>query len=147
MKTPWRKDGVNVEEEELQDPEVYVAIAFSSDEKPEDVVERISCEWGRLNGKKMWLKAIKSFKTETPIAIYHMLNSAHNSTIITELTNILREAKDRESEADPFYIWEDSEIPEMALRLNVPKIPGQDTSVFQGWPRRMQWYRKVLHVE
>ena len=136
-----------MEEEELQDPEVYFAIAFSSDEKPEDVVERISCEWGRLNGKKMWLKAIKSFKTETPIAIYHMLNSAHNSTIITELTNILREAKDREIEADPFYIWEDSEIPEMALRLNVPKIPGQDTSVFQGWPRRMQWYRKVLHVE
>ena len=147
MKTPWRKDGDTRDEEELQDPEVYFAIAFSSDEKPEDVVDRISCEWGRLNGKKMWLKAINSFKTETPVAIYHMLNSAHHFTIIAELKGILEEAKDRETEVDMFYAWADHEIPELGLRLNVPKIPGQDTSVFQGWPRRMQWNRKVIHVE
>ena len=135
MKTPWKKDGDTREDEELQDPEVYFAIAFSTDEKPEDVVERISCEWGRLNGKKMWLKSINSFKTETPVVLFHMLNTAHGPTIIAELKRILEDARDRESELDPDYEWKDHEIPQIGLRLNVPKIPGQDTSVFQGWPR------------
>ena len=45
------------------------------------------------------------------------------------------------------YQWEGHDIPELGMRLNVPKIPGQDTSAFKGWPRRLQWYRKVLHVE
>ena len=67
MRKPWRKDGKDADrDEELQDPEVNFSIVFSSDETPEDVVDRISCEWGRLNGKKMWLKAINSFKRETP---------------------------------------------------------------------------------
>ena len=50
MKRPWRNDGDN-REEELQDPDVYFAIVFSPDEEPEEIVERISCEWGRMNGK------------------------------------------------------------------------------------------------
>ena len=44
MKRPRRNDGDN-REEELQDPDVYFAIAFSPAEEPEEVVERISCEW------------------------------------------------------------------------------------------------------
>ena len=147
MKTPWKKDGDNREEVELQDPEVYFAVAFSSDVKPEDVVERISCEWGRLNGKKMWLKAIKSFQTETPIALYHLLNTGHQDTILLELKGILEDARDREVEADMFYQWAGHDIPDLGMRLNVPKIPGQDTTAFKGWPRRLQWFRKVLHVE
>jgi len=35
----------------------------------------------------------------------------------------------------------------MSLRLNVPKISGQDTSVFWNWPKRMQSWRKCLHIE
>ena len=147
MKTPWKKDGDNREEVELQDPEVYFAVAFSSDVKPEDVVERISCEWGRLNGKKMWLKAIKSFQTETPIALYHLLNTGHQDTILSELKGILEDARDREVEADMFYQWAGHDIPDLGMRLNVPKIPGQDTTAFKGWPRKLQWFRKVLHVE
>ena len=147
MKTPWKRDGDNREEVELQDPEVYFAVAFSSDVKPSDIVERISCEWGRINGKKMWLKAIKSFQTETPIALYHLLNSGHQATILTELKGILEEARDREAELDMCYVWEGHDIPELGMRLNVPKIPGQDTTVFKNWPHRSQWYRKVLHVE
>ena len=95
----------------------------------------------------MWLKAIKLFKTETPVTIYHMLNSAHHTTIISELTKILQSAKDREMELDPYYEWADVDIPQFSLRLNVPKIPGQDTLVFQGCPQKVQWYRKAIHVE
>ena len=78
-------------------------------------MEQISCEWGRLNGKKMWLKAIKSFQTETPVAIYHLLNSGHQATILAELKGILEEAHDRESDLDMVYKWEGHDIPELGM--------------------------------
>ena len=115
MKQLWKKDGEVREDDELQDPEVYFAIAFSSNEEPEEVVDRISCEWGRLNGKKMWLKAIPSFKTETPVAIYHLLNSGHQRTLITELKQILEQARDAEAQVEFGYEWEGKDIPAFGL--------------------------------
>ena len=84
----------------MQDPEVYFVIAFSSHEAPEDGVDGISCEWGRMNGKKLWLKSTASFQTETPIAIYHMLNSGHQKMIAAELTIILESAQVLEAEVE-----------------------------------------------
>ena len=103
MKQPWKKDGEVREDEKLQDPEEYFSVAFSSEEEPEEVVDRISCQQGRLNGKKMWLKAIVLFKTEIPMAICHLLNSGHQRTIIMELTQILTQARDAEEEVEFSY--------------------------------------------
>ena len=100
-----------------------------------------------MNGKKLWLKAIISFQIETPITIYHMLNSGHQKKITAELTKILESACDSEEELEYTYQHGGATIPEFTFRLNVPKIPGQDTSVFQSWPRKLQCYQKVIHLE
>ena len=71
------------------------------------------------------------------MAIYHLLNSAHQPTIISELKGILEQVKDSESDDDEFYRWGGHDIPELGIRLNVPKIPGQDTSAFKNWPHKM----------
>ena len=139
MKRPWKKYGDTREDDELQDPEVYFAIAFSSDEAPDDVVNMICCEWGHMNGKKLWLKSITSFQTETHIAIYHMLNLGHQKMIAVELTKILESAHELEAEVELDYVHEGVPIPEFTFRLNVPKIPNQDTSVFQNWPKILRW--------
>ena len=132
-KRPWRKDGHNREEEELQDLEVYFATTFSSDKELEEVVERISCEWGQMNGWKLWLKTISSFRSMTSITIYHMLSSGHQKTIATEFTRILKAACDLEEEVEDAYQYGGVKIPEFTFCLNVPKIPSQDSSVFQSW--------------
>ena len=38
-------------------------------------------------------------------------------------------------------------IPEMGIRLSVPKIHGQDITVFSSWPSFMQHRQKCLHQE
>ena len=35
----------------------------------------------------------------------------------------------------------------MGIRLSVPKIHGQDTTVFSGWPSFIQHRQKCLHLE
>ena len=39
------------------------------------------------------------------------------------------------------------DIPEMGIHLSVPKINGQDTTVFSSWPSFMQHRQKCLHLE
>jgi hypothetical protein len=79
--------------------------------------------------------------------IYHILNTNHHGTIIAELTAILKEARDYEARTEMFYGDALRDIPRMGLRLNVPKIPGQDTTQFSKWPHRLQFRRKCLHIE
>ena len=147
MKQPYRNGGYSDDPADLRDPVVYLALAFSSDVEPEDILQRVRHEWTRMNGQKIYIKSIPSFQTETPVAIYRMFNMAHHSTIVAELTLILYQARDAEAAADSDFAFHSTPVPHMGVRLNVPKIPGQDTSVFNDWPRKLKDGRRVIHIE
>ena len=38
-------------------------------------------------------------------------------------------------------------VPQLGFWQNVPKLPGQDTNMFQKWHQRLQQARKVLNIE
>ena len=48
-----------------------------------------------IEGKKLWPKNISSFKTMTPLVMYHMLNWGHNATILSEIRPISSRHKTR----------------------------------------------------
>ena len=85
-------------------------------------------------GNKLWPNNISSFKIMTPVVMYHMLNSGHHATILSEIRLILIEAQDKTGAEEWGYKDTGRNIPEMGTRLSVPKIHGQDTNVFSGWP-------------
>ena len=95
----------------------------------------------------MWRKAILSFKTVTPAVTYQNLNTNHHETLIKELTEMMEIARDNEVYNDMCYEYEHRDIPQISLHLNVAKIIGHDTSVFQNWPQRKQFKRKCLQIE
>ena len=138
--------------DEFEDPMLFFTFCFSSDKDPEDVLDRLSAEWGRMGGKKLEVKGLKSFATETTHVIYCLHNQGHEKTIIDELTSILTTVRDV-TEAEGMLNLEDDgfdgsrPVPAMALRRNVPKIPGQDTSVFQNYPNHLKQARKCFHIE
>ena len=112
-------------------------------------MEGIGAEWSRCNGKKMYRKNLGCFKTCTPVIFFHVLNTASKSTMIAETRDILHLAKeiaDVDGMSDA-YVYLNREIPEISIRVSVPKIPGQDTTIYQGWNNRKQWYRKCMHLE
>ena len=76
MKKSWRGDNNNgVDDEELQDPEVYFVFAVSTDElETLELVNRVDASRGMIRGNTIWPKKILSFKTVTPVVMYHMLN-------------------------------------------------------------------------
>ena len=149
MKKPWgyNKDTTPVNEEGLADPEVYLAFSFSCDKDPRKLLDAVSAEWGKLGGNKMFLKNVAAYTTVTPIVIFHMINSASPKTILAELNMILEKIHDIADNDDFGYEYRGRELPFMAIRVSMPKIDGQDTSVFKGLKRSEQDQRKCIHVE
>ena len=66
--------------------------------------------------------------------MYHMLNLGHHATILSEMRPMFIEARDKADEEEWGYKDTVPNIPEMEIRLSVPRIHGQDTKVFSGWP-------------
>ena len=150
MKKRWKRNTNQgeVDEEELVNPEVYFSFAMSCDVEPADLLEGINIEWGRMKGKKLFLKELASFTSETPFAFYKMYNTGHWETIIAELNVILEKAREAASEAgDLEDEYVSRIIPPMTFRNNAPKLPGQDTSQLKKLPFKVQGNRKVLHLE
>ena len=101
-----------------------------------------------MKGRRLHIKDLQSFCSETPFALYKIYNQGHWPSIIRELTTILEKARDaamKDGNLEEEY--ETRPIPPMTFRKNVPKLPGQDTQQFNNWPWKIQDNRKVLNLE
>ena len=59
---PWgRKKWRGVDEDGLEDPEVYFAFAFSCDVDPDDLIERVIHEWRRQGRNRLELSELECF--------------------------------------------------------------------------------------
>ena len=85
-----------------------------------------------IGGKKLWPNNILPFKTVTTVVMYHMLNSGHHATILSEIRPIIIEAQDKADEEGWVYKDTGRDITEMGIHLSMPKIHRQDTTVFSG---------------
>ena len=70
-----------VDENESVNPTVYFIFAVLCEKDSKDLVEMMSFEWSRMNGKKLMIKDLTSFSTETPIAVYHLYNNGHMESL------------------------------------------------------------------
>lgn len=147
----WTKYKVNPDgPDEFKPPTVYFSVAVSIDVDVPDFVDLLSIEWGRMGGIRLEQKALQSFSTISPLAIYLIWNRMHQATLIGEYTKILEEAKEigeanEMLEDELFLTW--ASTPSFSLRLNVPRLPGQDTSVFNNYSTQLSHGRKVFHIE
>ena len=146
VKQPWGKNKDT--NHTPRDPVVFFSVALSMDQEPKSVMGQVGVEWGRMKGRILRVKELQSFLSETPFMFFFLHNNgdAHNNA--REFRSILQQAKDlliEENSLDEIYI--NRTIPQIALRRNVPKLPGQDTSAFNKWPQQLQQSRRVMHAE
>ena len=71
---------------------MYFAFAVLTDKLDTlEMVNQFSLSWGVIGGNKLWPKKISPFKAVTPVVMYHILNSGHHATILSEIRPILIE--------------------------------------------------------
>ena len=132
----------------LKRPEVYFSFAIYCDNEPEDLLNRISFEWGEMKGRRLQIKELLYFASETPFELYKVYTKGHWKSTMRELTMILEKARNAESRYDNLEEkYESQPIPPMTFRNNVSELPGQYTSQFNNWSWKSQANCKVLHLE
>ena len=132
----------------MEHPVVKFSLCFSTDEDPDEIMSAVGVEWSKTGGTMMFKKQLATFREVTPVVIFRLLNSCTRETIIAEFTAILKDALERMNMEDMEEDGEfrDAVIPPFSLTVKVPKIQGEDTSVFQGWKGRDNWHRKCIHI-
>ena len=132
---PWGKNAKKADgtDADPQDPEVYFTFCFSSDKDPEAILQRVRPEWRRQGGNRLELKELGCFNSETALVLYFMHNEGNVQAILSELVKILVVARNLEKADNKDFQYGDKEVPMMTTRLQNPKVPGQDTSVYEDW--------------
>ena len=120
---------------------VYFTFAISSDLDPEEIMARVSVDWSMLGGTRLTVKSLGFFDTSTPIAIYFLWNEGHAPTLLEEFKTILNSVSHLESGGASLP------LPQMSLRKQVPRTPGQVTETFNHLSLQAQMARKAWHVE
>ena len=145
----WGKNATKADgtEADPQDPEVYFTFCFSCDKDPETILQRVRPEWRRQGGNRLELKELGCFNTETALVLYFMHNECNEQAIVSELSKILELAKKEEREQDKEFLFANKDIPLMTTRILMPKVPGQDTSMYDDWHWRDANKRKAIHIE
>jgi hypothetical protein len=129
------QDSDDEEEEILVNPQVYFDFAFSTDVVPLDLIQSIDCKWGKLGGQRFYLKEFNTFDTDTAVMAIKVLNNAEPSTIKSEFLQMFQEAKDAINAEELClgnspWVYHNRPLPQLGVRVQMPKINGQDTSVF-----------------
>jgi hypothetical protein len=139
--SPWIFDKPKSGQGNAKMPTVNFSFTVSSDIPPEEIMARVNVDWNILRGTTLAVKNLGVFDTVTPMVIYFLWNDGHGPMILKELQQIL-------SMVAPILLGgEQAELPPMALRKEVPQIPGQVTTDFQNLLFRAQMARRAWHME
>ena len=140
------------DEDGLEDPEVYFTYSVSCDAEPEELAERVRQDWRRRGGNKLEVSELRCLETGPAIVLFNMSNEGNINTIRAEAHRLMKQATKHKKGTEMALGVSDADaggegtVPAISLQIQVPKIPGQDTSQFQEWHWKDANKRKAIHV-
>jgi hypothetical protein len=118
---------------------------------PHELFECVGVEWGRVGGQKVYLKAFSSFNTDVVVMALQGWNCISGETLLDEFRRMFKETKELINDQMDLECrtYEDypRPIPMFNIRLMNPKLKGEDTTQYQGWPTSKVFKRKAIHIE
>ena len=135
----------------FKNPVVYFTIAIATDIPPHSLINGIRTEWEANGGGKLSVKELQSQESKVVMALYFVYTGTPYHIILKTLKMILSEAtsiKEHERMALEGEFESDTPaIPDISIRLQIPRLKGVDTSSYDKLPYHVRENRKVLHIE
>jgi hypothetical protein len=127
---------------------------IATDVDPDELLARLTHKWQQRSGILLRIKELQTFKSETILSLFNICTVVPKKFILDKFCTILVQAQSFVQELDfTKFNWNvedlpaDSTLPAMVIRLQNPKLPGQDTSNYSKLSWRVQANRKVYHIE
>ena len=150
VRKQWKKHPEGPDE--FKDPKVEFTVVIGTDMNPKDFVHKLGLEFGRNGGQSMKIKPLKAYSTETFLVLHRFHTGIPWDVIIFEAKEILTKAREMgmavEAEDNMGKVvgtW--PAAPDVAVMINVPKVPGQNTSQFEGLSSQVSYARKAIHLD
>jgi hypothetical protein len=106
--------------------DVYGRFRLKSQIPTEDIINRVSFEFSRAGGKNLFKKQHQAMETETPLMLLFVSNGTDHNSIISDTRQMLDLAYDDiETNGMMPEEFDNKEIPEFSLRVNVPRLPSE----------------------
>lgn len=146
----WKKNPEGPDE--FKDPKVEFTVVIGTDMDPKDFVHKLGLEFGRNGGQSMKIKPLKAYSTETFLVLHRFHTGIPWDVIIFETKEILTKAREigmaveaEDNMGKVVGTW--PAAPDVAVMINVPRVPGQDTSKFEGLSSQVSYARKAFHLD
>ncbi len=100
---------------------IYTRFRLKSRVPVEDMVTRISFEFSRMGGSKLYKKQNQAMETKTPMMLLSVSNGSNPKSVMHDITQMLDIAFDSvDQEGMMPEEFENREIPKFTLKLNAP---------------------------
>lgn len=129
----------------------------SSDVAPQEIIDRTTHEWSRMNGARLQVKELQFVDSETVVTFYKVSKLTPKEVILAEMKKILLKAQERAREDELDFdsydfsldlgIEPTASLPEMTLKIQTAKLKGEEVSTFHKLNNRAQYARKSWHLE
>lgn len=128
--------------------EPWLVFRLASEMETKALLQAVSVEFERMNGRTIRVKACQSFTSHTPIMFPFMFNKAHLPSLISQLRELLMETRQQMAtmqllEPDD----QDRPIPEFTLRSNNPRLPYQASMKDKKFDAYTSQNKRMIHLE
>ena len=128
---------------------VFARFRLKSQENADEIITRVSFEFNRLGGSRLGKKTMQAMETETPMMLLFVCNGTDQSSIISDMRQMLDIAyQDIDEERMMPEQYENKDLPKFALRLNVPRLPQKKSmKENKAYDHLREHGKKAFHLE
>ena len=89
---PWgnKKRHYDLDEDGLEDQEVYFTFCVSCDDEPEKIVERVQHEWRMKGGNKPEVSELRCLETAPAMVLFTISNEGNRHAIRAEAVRLMK---------------------------------------------------------
>ncbi len=128
--------------------DVYARFCLKSTVPVEDMVTRVSFEFSRMGGSKIYEKPNQAMETETPMMLLFVNNGLDHTSIMNDITQMLETAFDNiDQEGMMPDEFEHKEILAFTLKLNAPRLPLQTKEAHKAYDQFKEQGKEAFHCE
>ncbi len=128
--------------------EPWLVFRLASQTDTTYLLQSVSVEYERVNGRTIRVKSCQSFNSYTPLMFPFLYNKEHLSSLIAQLKDLMLEAK---AQMTQLHLLEEEEqerqIPEFNLQVNNPRLPYQSTASHKKFDSFMSQNKRIVHLE
>ncbi len=112
------------------------------------MVTRISFEFLRMGGSKIYKKQNQAMEAETPMMLLFVSSQTDHKSITNDITQMLDTAFNNvDQEGMMPEEFEHMEIPKFTLKLNAPRLPSQTKESHKAYDHLKEQVKKAFHCK